>query len=282
MNQNFDPASREKIILPPLEIRHRAEEYEEDVFETLCDMQSRHFWYQGRHKFLLTALNRHLANAGQPFSAIDLGGGVGGWVNYLNKHREDDFFPLALADSSIEALTLAAPVLPPLVKRYQVDLMNLHMDEQWDVAFLLDVIEHIPDDLRVLQQVHSALKPGGYLFITAPAFQRFWSYNDDAAKHLRRYERSDFDRLAKQSGFTLCDSRYFMFFLSPLYLLSRLAINSSSMTAKQRKDLMIKQHKVPVAPINKALSAVFSLESSLGHLIKFPWGTSILGVFKKT
>jgi SAM-dependent methyltransferase len=282
MSQNFDPSSMEKIILPPLEVHHRTEEYEEDVFGTLSDMQNRHFWYQGRHKFLLNSLSRHLTDASRPFSAIDLGGGVGGWVNYLNKHRQDDFFPLALADSSMQALTLSASVLPPLAKRYQVDLMNLHMNEQWDVAFLLDVIEHIPDDVRVLQQAYNALKPGGYLFITAPAFQRFWSYNDDAAKHLRRYERSDFEQLAKQSGFTLCDSRYFMFFLSPLYLLSRLVINSSNMTEKQRKDLMIKQHKVPLAPINKALSVIFSLESPLGHLIKFPWGTSILGVFKKT
>jgi len=282
MCQNFDPPPLEKIILPPFELNHREEEYEEDVFDTLCDMQHRHFWYRGRHKFLLSSLNQHLTINSQPLSAIDLGGGVGGWLNYLNKHRQGDFFPLALADSSIQALTLAASVLPPMTKRYQVDLMDLHMDKEWDVAFLLDVVEHIPDDLRALQQAYIALKPGGYLFITAPAFQHFWTYNDDAARHLRRYQRSDFERLAKQSGFTLCDSRYFMFFLSPLYLLSRLIVNSSSMTKKQRKDLMIKQHKVPPALINNLLSTVFSLESPLGHLIKFPWGTSILGVFKKT
>lgn len=281
MNQIFDIASTEKIILPPFEIHHREEEYEEDLFETLCDMQERHFWYQGRHKFLLASVNRYLPKTEQVFSAIDLGGGVGGWISYLNKHRPVKFSPLALADSSIKALTLATSVLPPTAKRYQVDLMSLYMNEQWDVAFLLDVIEHVPDDLQVLQQAYDALKQGGYLFVTAPAFQYFWSYNDDAAKHLRRYQGSDFVRLAKQSGFTLSDSRYFMFLLSPLYLLSRMNFNSSAMTLAQQKELMIKQHKVPAVPINKILSTIFSLESPLGHWIKFPWGTSILGVFKK-
>ena len=281
MNHNIDTNPRADIILPPFKVAHREEEYEEDVFDTLFDMQNRHFWYRGRHKFLLSAVNRYLPKSDQAFSVIDLGGGVGGWINYLNKNRHGDFTTLALADSSLVALSLAASVLPPMAKRYQVDLLNLHMHEQWDAAFLLDVIEHIPDDLRVLQQAYNALKKGGYLFITTPAFQHFWSYNDDAAKHLRRYQQSDFARLAKDSGFTLCDSRYFMFFLSPLYLFSRMSVHSSTMTLAQQKKLMIKQHEVPAMPINEALGTIFSLESLLGRWIKFPWGTSILGVFKK-
>jgi SAM-dependent methyltransferase len=281
MDHSKDNISCSDIILSPYKVTHRGEEYEEDVFETLFDMQNRHFWYQGRHKFLLSMVNRYLPSSDQPYSAIDLGGGAGGWLHYLNKHRNDDFATLALADSSLVALTLAASVLPVRTKRYQVDLMNLHMHDEWDAAFLLDVIEHIPDDLRVLQQTYKALKPGGYLFITTPAFQKFWSYNDDIAKHLRRYQKNDFIRLATDSGFTLCDSRYFMFILSPLYLLSRMSIHSSSMTATQQKKLMLKQHKVPVTPINETLGAIFSLESFLARWIKFPWGTSILGVFKK-
>jgi hypothetical protein len=32
---------------------------------------------------------------------------------------------------------------------HQIDLMNLGWRERWDVAFLLDVIEHLPDDVVV-------------------------------------------------------------------------------------------------------------------------------------
>ena len=75
---------------------------------------------------------------------------MGGWVSYLARQWRQGFAPLALADSSMVALTLAAPVLPSTALRYQIDLMQLHMHEQWDVAFLLDVIEHMPDDLGAL------------------------------------------------------------------------------------------------------------------------------------
>jgi 2-polyprenyl-3-methyl-5-hydroxy-6-metoxy-1,4-benzoquinol methylase len=87
---------------------------------------------------------------------------------------------------------MAAPSLPPETLRIQVDLMNLEMRDQWDIAFLLDVIEHLPDDVTAIQQAHAALKRGGYHFVTTPAFPQFWSYNDEIAHHQRRYIRKDY------------------------------------------------------------------------------------------
>lgn len=210
-----------------------------------------------------------------------LGGGVGGWVRYLADRRPDRFRPLALADSSEVALRMASAVLPTRVERYQVDLMNLGWREQWDVAFLLDVIEHLPDDVGALRQAAQALKSGGLLFVTTPAFQRFWSYNDDLAHHLRRYTRRDFTDLAKRSGLELCDARYFMFLLSPLYWLARRRRGIEGMSMEEQQDLMASQHRVPAAPLNLALTAVFAAETPLGHWLRLPWGTSVMGVFRK-
>lgn len=268
-------SSKKKII-------HREEEYSEQHFSILAKMQERHFWYLGRHRFLLESVNRYLPKSGGLLSGIDLGGGAGGWLNYLAQHRPEGFKHLALADSSLVALTMAATVLTRNVERYQIDLMQLQMREEWDAAFLLDVIEHLPDDLRAMRQARDALKPGGYLFVTAPAFPQFWSYNDEMVNHQRRYCRSDLSRLAHQSGLKLCDSRYFMFFLSPLYFLSRMKAGLATLTSAQKRKLFIKQHQVPPSPANSVLSAIFAAETPLGHWLRFPWGTSILGVYKKT
>ena len=141
-----------KMRLPKQESFHRSHEYDERGFQTLLAMQRDHFWYRGRHRFLLEAVNRHLPESGGSLSAIDFGGGAGGWVQYLAEHMPERFKPIALADSSLVALELAASVLPPNAQRYQIDLMQLNMREQWDAAFLLDVIEHLPDDLQALRQ----------------------------------------------------------------------------------------------------------------------------------
>ena len=269
------------IYRPNIRITHRDEEYDQRAFDILFQMQKKHFWYRGRHRFLLKALDRFMRLQTTSLSAVDLGGGVGGWLRYLADRRADRFQTLALADSSDIALSLAKNVLPSFIQCYQIDLMNLGWENQWDCAFLLDVIEHLSDDYEAVRQAAKSLKPGGYLFVTTPALKHFWSYNDELAHHLRRYNRKDFHDLASSNGLKLCDVRYFMFFLSPLYFISRKTKNIEEMNDDQKMQLMIDSHKVPALPINTFLATLFSAETPIGHWLPFPWGTSILGVFRK-
>lgn len=269
------------IFRPTRPIEHRNEEYEQSGFDTLWAMQEKHFWYRGRHRFLVAALDRFQPAGPPPWSAVDLGGGVGGWVRYLADRRPKQFSSLALADSSETALRMAGDVLPADTERYHIDLMNLGWDSQWDCAFLLDVIEHLPEDAEAMRQAAQALRPGGLLFVATPAFKQFWSYNDDLAHHLRRYTRNDLGMLARAAGLQLLDARYFMFLLSPVYWIARNRPGVSSMSAEAQRRLVKSQHEVPIAPLNLALTAAFGLETPLGHWWRFPWGTSILGVFRR-
>jgi SAM-dependent methyltransferase len=278
---NNHQLGNEGIYLPPKLIEHREDEYSESGFKTLLQMQDRHFWYRGRHRFLLKAVDRFVMGEATERSAIDLGGGVGGWLRDLARERPRKFKRLALADSSRVALKKAESVLPPNTERYQIDLMDLQMEDHWDAAFLLDVIEHLPDDLGAIMEAKKSLKNDGLLFITTPAFPAFWSYNDDLAHHLRRYKRSDFQRLAEEAGMQLVDSRYFMFFLSPLYILSRMRRGFEKLPKEKQQEIVTSQHRIPPPAVNRLLEFIFSLESPIGHYLKFPWGTSLLGVFRK-
>jgi SAM-dependent methyltransferase len=258
-------------------IAHRNDEYHESGFEMLRKMQSKHFWYLGRHRFLLTALLRN--EASPTFSAIDLGAGCGGWIDYLQHRIPERLAEVAVADSSEIALRYAKRVLQN-VDAYQVDLMSLGWQDRWDVAFLLDVIEHCPDDRGIVREAAKILKPGGKLFITTPALDFFWSYNDEYAKHLRRYDKKRLQKLADESGLILRDARYFMFFLSPLLWLSRKA-RSKAVGEEAVLEAVKAEHDIPAPMVNSLLSLVFCAESPLGHIAAFPWGTSILGILQK-
>ncbi len=248
-------------------------------------MQARHFWYLGRHRFLLEALKRGLrilVPREPDLSGIDLGGGCGGWVQYLHHQAPALFQELALGDSSPQALDFAAGVVPASVDRYQIDLHQNPWTDRWDVAFLLDVLEHIHEDAAVLRGIGASLKPGGLLFVTTPALECFRSMNDELVHHVRRYSRADFNQLAATCGLQLVRSRYFMFFLSPFLLLSRWfapAVDRAS--DREIREYVNKTHRVPAAPINQTLRLVFSMETPLGLWLPFPWGTSLLGVFRK-
>src|SRR5947209_10554484 len=115
------------VFRPTKPVIHRDDEYDSEQFEMLHSMQSRHFWYLGRHRFLrfmvLKYLRRYFGQS-SGLKAIDLGGGCGGWIEYLKSHATGKFGELALADSSNKALTLAAPIVGEGVNRYQINLMQ--------------------------------------------------------------------------------------------------------------------------------------------------------------
>jgi SAM-dependent methyltransferase len=277
--------SPDGIWVPPVPVEHRDEEYDPAVLDSLLRMQATHFWYRGRHRFLLAGLRRALAReglAGRPLRAIDLGGGCGGWVRYLNERAPDLFAELALGDSSASGLVLAAPVVGERVRRYQVDMLRLGWEGRWDVAFALDVLEHIPDAAEAVRQIGRALAPGGLLIVAVPALQFFWSHYDAMLGHQRRYSRADLAAWGGLGGLELVSSRYFMFFLSPLVLLSRFrSPDPKRMSPADVRDYLARAHRPPSAPVNALLSLIFATETPLGLSVPFPWGTSVLGVFRK-
>ena len=272
------------VFQPDRAVAHRDEEYDQRGFDLLSEMQLRHFWYQGRHRFLFHATTQALqggrGSAGG-LRVVDLGGGCGGWLKYLTDRWPVAFGEVALADSSLTALNRAEKILPSAVGRYQIDLLDLGWNQRWDVAYLLDVLEHLPEDEAAMAQVGRALKPGGVAIVTMPALQCFWSYNDEVAEHRRRYDRAGMARLAKAAGLRLVTARYFMFFLSPLLWLSRARPGVAKLTPQQKQELVERSHRIPSPIVNALLAGVFSLETPLGYQMAFPWGTSILGVFQK-
>jgi 2-polyprenyl-3-methyl-5-hydroxy-6-metoxy-1,4-benzoquinol methylase len=273
------------VFVPRRRPVHRDEEYAEKGFDVLLKMQRHHFWYHGRHRLLLNVLRHEISRHGKTghgFRGIDMGGGCGGWLEYLHTQDAAIFQQLAIADSSLHALTLAEPVVGSFASRYQVDLLDLPWSEEWDVVFLLDVLEHIPDDTEVLRQIRKSIRPGGLLFVTTPALKVFWTYNDDLAHHQRRYSKKSFGELGECVGLKLLRAEYFMFFLSPALLLSRiLSKPPTTATSEECYEHLVRTHRIPTPPINSVLKSIFLLEASMVNHVSFPWGTSVLAVFQR-
>lgn len=273
------------ILIPARRPVHRGDEYDEAGFDLLIRMQREHFWYRGRHQLLLNVLRREVRSnfdETQSLHAMDLGGGCGGWLEFLRHHEAGMFQTLALGDSSIRALMLAEPVVGAFAKRYQTDLLDLTWKDEWDVVFLLDVLEHIPDHVEVLRQIRNTMKPGGLLFVTTPALNFFWTHNDDLARHQRRYSKDDFRQLARQVNFEFVRADYFMFFLSPALMLYRMVVRPhKTATPEELQEYLWRSHQVPGKLVNAILTKVFLAEAELVNHLAMPWGTSILAVFRR-
>jgi SAM-dependent methyltransferase len=78
-----------------------------------------------------------------------------------------------------------------------------------NLVLLLDVIEHIDDDLAFLRRiVGQVAAENGYVLITVPAFPWLFSAHDAFLGHYRRYYLNDVIHMAESSGLLCLASGY--------------------------------------------------------------------------
>jgi SAM-dependent methyltransferase len=88
--------------------------------------------------------------------------------------------------------------------------------EEFALVGLFDVLEHLPNDEEVLRRMREILLPGGVLLLTVPADPSLWSYFDEAAYHVRRYELPDLVQKLDRAGFQVEYATHFMRALVPV------------------------------------------------------------------
>ena len=80
--------------------------------------------------------------------------------------------------------------------------------ESIDYVYTLNVLEHVPEDEKLVRTVFSRLRRGGRLFIFVPAFPILWSRLDDHVEHQRRYRLAPMVAMLRRAGFVLERARY--------------------------------------------------------------------------
>lgn len=102
------------------------------------------------------------------------------------------------------------------------DSLDAVPDRSIDVAYTLNVLEHIADDRAVLMELRKKLKAGGRLLVYVPAFALLFSDMDRLVGHERRYSLSELTEKLETAGFRVelaCHADVIGFFASLVYKL---------------------------------------------------------------
>ena len=138
-----------------------------------------HWYYEAKFQLLLTRLRD--AGCLRPDARIaDVGCGMGLFMTLLERSgcvRPEQMF----------GIDPAHPQPTRAVEGHAAILPDWPDDNAVDVALLMDVLEHTPDDLAVLRQTADHVREGGHVFITVPAFGWLRSTHDRFLGHFRRY-----------------------------------------------------------------------------------------------
>jgi len=71
----------------------------------------------------------------------------------------------------------------------------------FDCVLYLDVLEHIQDDRRQIEEAARLVRPGGHIVVLSPAHQWLFSEFDKSIGHVRRYDKRNL-RSLMPSGWT--------------------------------------------------------------------------------
>lgn len=176
------------------------------------------------------------------------------------------------ADVVREPLYRLAKTLPgvPLIR---FDLLQCPLPNQSiDVLVMLNVLEHIEDDVGALQKAFNLLKPGGTLIIEVPAGPYLYDAYDAELHHFRRYAASELQHKLIQVGFKVCNKSHLGFLLFPAFATVKLLNKWSS----PRHNKAIVREQASGTSNSGLLKLVMEFESKYLSIFQLPFGIRTL------
>lgn len=89
------------------------------------------------------------------------------------------------------------------------DATQFKWHQPFDNVVLLDVLEHIENDVEMLARLRDSLKPGGKIIIKVPALNCLYSAMDRSIGHYRRYNKQTLSNTLTQANFLQPSLWYF-------------------------------------------------------------------------
>ncbi len=232
------------------------------VYDRMAAHDSTHWWYRARREILADYLTRA---AGLPRDAriLEIGCGTGHNLPMLARFGDVEAIEIDPVARGIASERLGKPVLAAPLP----DLPGIERGA-YDLIAVLDVVEHIEDDVAALKAMGECLKPGGKILITVPAHQWMWSAHDVVNHHHRRYSKATLGKAIAAAGLSHNGLRYFNSLLFPLAAAARMA---GRLTGRDDSD-----DSPPPKPLNTLFETIFGLERHLVGRVPLPPGVSIV------
>ncbi len=92
-----------------------------------------------------------------------------------------------------------------------------------DLVLMMDVLEHVDDDRRLVRHYADKVPTGAHFLVTVPAFEFLWSGHDVFLEHKRRYRLPAIETALQEAGLTIVRGSYYFGLVFPLAAAVRLA-----------------------------------------------------------
>lgn len=252
---------------------------EANAFRQFLELERKHWWFRGRRHVYFGLLRHHLGDQ-PPRRILDLGCGMGGFLEGLSDLAGPGgrVFHSDVSHESLLHCTERGFPQGVLSSGYSLP----YADGSFDLVCMFDAIEHIPDDHAVMREVARVLAPGGHVFVSVPAYQFLYANNDRVAQHERRYTRPRLARVFEQAGLEVRRNTHTNVVLFPLILPVVLAIKGLETLFQREADSDHTNLSWPIPGfVHSALFGLFAAELPVSRAFDWPAGHSIAALARR-
>jgi ubiquinone/menaquinone biosynthesis C-methylase UbiE len=236
-----------------------------------------HYIDRASRAHALEALRRFLPR--QPSVVMDIGCSSGYMLETMKANLPGaTIIGADYVRGPLEQLAQRMPDVPLL----QFDLTRCPLPSGClDAVVLLNVLEHIEDDLAAIRQVARILKPGGIAVIELPAGPDLYDIYDKRLLHFRRYRMDDLVAKLQSQSFRVLDRSHLGFFLYPAFWIAKKrGQRLLKSDAQTQQKIVAKQ--IQAGKSNAVLHWVMGVEAALRKRIYYPFGIRCLVTCSKT
>jgi hypothetical protein len=219
--------------------------------QILGDRVGDHWYYRAKAE----ALQRLLESDGRRGGTIlDVGAGSAFFSRWLLEHT--DACRSICVDAAYSHEYETTHLGKPIVFQRQCDTVGAGL------MLLMDVLEHVPDDVGLLREYAAKVPPGTPVVVTVPAFSFLWSGHDEFLGHLRRYTLQQAEQMIRSAGLTCRSGSYYFGALFPLIVAFRLGQN----LLRNRSEAVSSDLSMPSPLVNSCLHTICRLEQPFFRL----------------
>ncbi len=243
------------------------------AYDRWFELEDRHFWRIAKRELILELVERWKPEpvGGEPLKLLDIGGACTLLTRELGR-----FGDITLVEHDEKTARFAEETLGLRVHHGSLP-DRLPVKGPFDVVTLIDVLEHIDDDITAARAVLDIMRPGGLLVASVPAVPLLWGEHDISVHHRRRYMARTLRPVLDAAGFKIERLTYHTSLLFP-------AVFAQRMYSRLRKG--IKEHAeypvtVPPAIINRPFYSIMNLERRLMRRFDMPIGSSLVAICRR-
>jgi SAM-dependent methyltransferase len=210
--------------------------------EILSTGIEKHWYYSSKSKAL-----SQITEGIIPKKILDVGAGSGFFSRYLL--TSSGATEAWCVDIGYEVDSDQTEQGKPVHYRRSID------DNDADLLLFMDVLEHVDDDIGLLQEYVDKAPSGSRFVVTVPAFSFLWSGHDVFLEHRRRYTLAQLEQVIQTAGLRVRCGAYYFGMVFPIAVLLRLAQRIRGAAANPQSQL-----KMHGALVNTALSILCKCE----------------------